>query len=53
MIYTLGLAGGGSGSGFGAGQDKTLTVTGNINAADYVAAPAGAYSDTVVVSVNP
>ena len=53
MIYTLGLAGGGNGSGFGAGQDKTLTVSGTITSANYVAAPAGTYTDTVVVSVNP
>jgi len=53
MTYTLGLAGGGNGAGFGAGTDKTLTVTGTITSANYVAAPAGAYSDTVVVSVNP
>jgi len=28
-------------------------VTGTITSANYVAAPAGAYADTVVVSVNP
>jgi hypothetical protein len=53
MIYTLGLAGGGNGAGFGAGTDKTLVVTGTITAANYAAAPAGPYTDTVVVSVNP
>lgn len=53
MIYTLALVGGGSGTGFGAGQDKTLTVNGTITAANYAAAPATTYTDTVVVSVNP
>ena len=53
MTYTLGLAGGGNGTGFGAGQDKTLVVTGTITAANYAAAPAALFSDTVVVSVNP
>ena len=53
MIYTLGLVGGGNGTGFGAGQDKTLAVTGTITNANFVAAPVGTYTDTVVVSVNP
>ena len=53
MIYTLTLTGGGSGTGFGAGQDKTLAVGGTITQPNFVAAPAGTYTDTVVVSVNP
>jgi hypothetical protein len=53
MTYTLALAGGGNGTGFGAGQDKTLAITGTITNANYVAAPVGTYTDTVVVSVNP
>ena len=53
MIYTLTLTGGGNGTGFGAGQDKTLAVGGTITQPNFVAAPAGTYTDTVVVSVNP
>jgi len=53
MVYTLGLTGGGNGAGFAAGADKTLTVNGSIAQAQYVSAPVGTYTDTVVVSVNP
>jgi len=41
------------GSGFGAGQDKTLTVDASITAANYQNAAAGAYSDTVTLTITP
>jgi hypothetical protein len=53
MTYTLTLTSGGSGAGFGAGTDKTLAVGGTITQPNFVAAPVGTYTDTVVVSVNP
>ncbi len=53
MIYTVSLTSGGAGSGFGAGTDKTLVVGGTITAANFAAAPAGPYTDTVVISVSP
>jgi spore coat protein U-like protein len=55
MNYALALAGGGqTGSGFGsAANDKTLVVTGTIVQADFVNAAAGAYTDTVVLTITP
>jgi spore coat protein U-like protein len=54
MNYALGLTGGAqAGLGFGAGGDRTLVVTGTIVQADFVNAPAGAYSDTVVLTITP
>jgi len=54
MPYALGLAGGaGTGTGHGAGQDLTLTVSGTITAANHQNAPAGAYADTVVLTITP
>lgn len=54
MPYTLGLTGNAqAGTGHGAGQDKTLAVTGTIAEADYVNATAGAYTDTVVLTITP
>jgi spore coat protein U-like protein len=54
MNYALALAGGAqAGTGFGAGNDKTLVVTGTIVQADFVNAPAGAYTDTVVLTITP
>ena len=41
------------GSGFGAGQDKTVTVGASIVATDYQNAPAGAYTDTVTLTITP
>jgi spore coat protein U-like protein len=41
------------GSGFGAGQDKTLQVDASIIAADYQNATAGAYTDTVTLTITP
>ena len=41
------------GSGFGAGQDKTVTVDASITAANYQNATAGAYSDTVTLTITP
>jgi len=42
-----------SGSGNGPSTPITLTMNGLINNADYVNAAAGAYSDTVVLSITP
>ena len=41
------------GTGHGAGQDKTLTVDASITAANYQNATAGAYSDTVTLTITP
>jgi spore coat protein U-like protein len=41
------------GTGFGAGQDKTLTVDASITAANYQNATAGAYTDTVTLTITP
>ena len=54
MPYTLSLTNAAQvGSGFGAGQDKTVTVNASIIAADYQNASAGAYSDTVTLTIAP
>jgi spore coat protein U-like protein len=54
IAYSLSIAGDTqTGSGFGAGQDKSLTVGGQIVAADYQNVSAGAYSDTVVLTIAP
>jgi spore coat protein U domain-containing protein, fimbrial subunit CupE1/2/3/6 len=54
MIYTVALTGGGAGDGFGAGStNKTLTVAGTIVPAQYQGAPAGTYTDTLIVTVAP
>jgi spore coat protein U-like protein len=54
MIYTVALTGGGAGDGFGAGStNKTLNVAGTIVPAQYQGAPAGTYTDTLVVTVAP
>ncbi len=42
-----------SGTGSGPATPVTLNITGNIAFADYSNALAGAYSDTVVITVNP
>ena len=54
MPYTLTLSGGTqTGTGHGAGQDKTLTIDGSIAVADFQNAPAGSYTDTVTLTINP
>ena len=54
MPYSLTLTNAAQvGSGFGAGQDKTLQVDGSITAANYQNAVAGAYSDTVTLTITP
>ena len=54
MPYTMTLTNAAQvGSGFGAGQDKTVTVNASIVAADYQNAPAGAYTDTVTLTIAP
>jgi spore coat protein U-like protein len=54
MTYTLTLTGGTqTGTGFGAAQDKTLTIDGTIAVADFQNATAGAYTDQVVLTINP
>ncbi|HWP13575.1 MAG TPA: spore coat protein U domain-containing protein, partial [Ramlibacter sp.] len=52
IAYTLTISGGTqTGTGFGTGQDKDLTVGGSIVATDYQNASAGAYTDTVVLTL--
>lgn len=41
------------GTGHGAGQDKTVAVNASIIAADYQNATAGAYTDTVTLTITP
>ena len=54
MNYTLGLTGAAQvGTGHGAGQDKTVVVNASIIAADYQNATAGAYTDTVTLTITP
>jgi hypothetical protein len=53
MAPTLSSVNTGAGSGFGAGQDKTLTVTGQLTAAQYQNMQAGTYSGSVTVTVTP
>lgn len=54
MPYALTLTGGTQvGTGHGAGQDKTLTVGGSIAVTDFQNAPAGAYVDTVTLTITP
>lgn len=54
MIYTATLTGGGAGDGFGAGStNKTVAVAGTILPAQFQSAPAGTYSDTLVVTIAP
>jgi hypothetical protein len=53
MAPTLSSVNTGSGTGFGAGQDKTLTVTGQLTAAQYQNMQVGTYSGTVTVTVTP
>lgn len=53
--YTLTISGGtATGDGFGTGSTtKPVTITGSIAAGDYQNATAGAYTDTIVLSINP
>lgn len=51
--YTLTVTPAPAGTGFGSGQDVTLPVVASITATDYQNASAGAYSDTVVLTVSP
>lgn len=54
MPYSLSLVNAAQvGSGFGAGQDKTVTVNASIAALDYQNATAGAYTDTVTLTITP
>lgn len=54
MPYTLSLTNAAQvGTGFGAGQDKTVTVDASITAANYQNAAAGAYTDTVTLTITP
>lgn len=53
MAYSLSLSPSApTGAGFAA-ADQTLTITGSILQADFQAAAAGNYTDTVVISVTP
>lgn len=51
--YTLTITPAPAGTGFGNGKDVTLPVVASIAASAYENAPAGAYSDTVVLEVSP
>jgi spore coat protein U-like protein len=54
MNYSLTLVNAAQvGSGHGAGQDKTVQVNASIVAADYENAAAGAYSDSVILTITP
>lgn len=54
MPYTLTLSNAVQvGTGHGAGQDKTVTVDASITAANYQNAAAGAYTDTVTLTITP
>ena len=54
MPYSLSMSGCTStGTGHGAGPDLTCAVSGTITAANHQNATAGAYSDTVVLSITP
>lgn len=54
LPYTMALVGAAqAGTGFGAGQDKTLTVNGTVAVVDFANAAAGAYSDTVTLTIAP
>jgi spore coat protein U-like protein len=54
MPYTLGMTNAAQvGTGHGAGQDKTVVVDASIVAADYQNANAGAYTDTVTLTITP
>lgn len=54
IAYSLTISGDTqTGTGFGSGQDKSLTVGGQIIATDYQNVSAGAFSDTVVLTIAP
>lgn len=54
MVYTASYSGDAQvGSGHGAGQDKTLVVNGSITAAEFQNAAAGAYTDTLTLTIAP
>ena len=54
LPYSIGLVGTAqAGTGHGAGQDKTLTVNGTVAVADFQNAAAGAYADTVTLTIAP
>jgi spore coat protein U-like protein len=42
-----------TGTGFGSAQDKTLNIKGTILVTEFQNATAGAYTDTVVLTINP
>jgi hypothetical protein len=53
MAPTLNSSNSGAGTGFGSGNDQTLTVTGQLTAAQYQNMQVGTYSGTVTVTVTP
>jgi hypothetical protein len=53
MAPTLTSVNSGPGTGFGSGNDKTLTVTGQLTAAQYQNMQVGTYKGTVTVTVTP
>ena len=53
MPYSLAAGANCAGTGLGHASDLTCTVTGGIVVADFVAAPAGTYTDTVVLTISP
>ncbi|MFN7572076.1 MAG: hypothetical protein ACK5TK_11595 [Betaproteobacteria bacterium] len=53
LTPSIGSTNTGAGSGMGSGNDKTLAVTGTLLQSAYENAAVGAYTGTIVVSVNP
>ena len=54
MNYTFAMTNAAQvGTGHGAGQDKTVAINASIIAADYQNATAGAYVDTVTLTITP
>lgn len=53
LPYSFSLAGLVAGTGHGAGNDKTLTINGTVLQSDYANAAAGAYVDTLTLTIAP
>lgn len=53
LPYSFTVGGLVAGSGHGAAGDKSLTLTGTVAVADFAVAAAGAYVDTLTLTINP
>jgi spore coat protein U-like protein len=54
LPYTAAMTGDAqAGTGFAVGQEKTVTIDGSIAPADFQNAPAGAYTDTLTLTITP